>query len=101
MLERMNFTRFAMSSDITLRAILRNFGDDFTQFYLTEQLFGVKSLGFTTSTWDGICRYSQQLRSLMRPRTEVQFKSGFLKQINFIFVKKITNNSESFDRFES
>jgi hypothetical protein len=86
-----HIAKFNFSSDLVLRAILRNFGDDFTQLFLHDQNFGAKSIGFITCTWEGVCRYAVSIRHLLRFRSEIRFNSGFLNEYNF----KLSKNAFS------
>jgi hypothetical protein len=85
-----NYSRNPFSSDLMLRSVLRNFGDDFTQLYISRENLGVKSIGFTTSTWEAFRRFSAPLRPLLNMKSQIRFSSGtFLKKkdsVKFVYL---------------
>jgi hypothetical protein len=92
MLALVGRTRFPISSDLTLRNVLRNFGDDFTKFYIQKEHLGVRSVGFFTSTWEAVCKYAAPLYTQMDLVSQIRFNSGTkLKKKNDDFLENIKN----------
>jgi hypothetical protein len=69
-------TRFIMSSDLHLRKVFRNFGDDFTNFVIRKGQLGVKAIGFHTSTWIEACRIAKPLHNFMTLKTQIRINAG-------------------------
>ena len=76
MIATQNVTRFPISSDLSLRGIIRNFGDDFTSLVISRNNLGVKAVGFNNGTWDGVCQFAVGLKPLMRLKSREQYNAG-------------------------
>ena len=81
MLGMMSQHRFPFSTDLSLRYVIRNFGDDFVQFYIYKEKLGVKDIVYLTSTWDGVRQFAMKLRPFLHLKAQIRLNSGLL--LNF------------------